>query len=177
VAALGCEPADVSWRAGVDVLSLGGTKNGLPFGEALVFFDRTLAEEFGRRRMQGGQLASKMRFLAAPWVGVLENGAWLKHAAHANVMARRLANGLADAPGARLLAPVEANGVFVNLPLPVIEALRARGWQFHEFVGATGIRLMCAWDTTPEIVDALASDVRELASRDAAAESGSPTSA
>ncbi len=167
VAALGCEPADISWRAGVDVLSLGGTKNGLPFGEALVFFNRALAEEFGRRRMQGGQLASKMRFLAAPWVGVLESGAWLKHAAHANAMARRLANGLADAPGARLLAPVEANGVFVDLPLTVIEVLRARGWQFYAFVGATGIRLMCSWDTTPEVVDALASDVRDLARRQA----------
>ena len=71
VASLGCAPADIAWRAGVDVLSLGGTKNGLPFGEAIVFFDRALAEEFGRRRKQGGQLASKMRFLAAPWLGVL----------------------------------------------------------------------------------------------------------
>ena len=69
VASLGCAPADIAWRAGVDVLSLGGTKNGLPFGEAVVFFDRALAEEFGRRRMQGGQLASKMRYLAAPWLG------------------------------------------------------------------------------------------------------------
>jgi hypothetical protein len=91
VAALGCAPADLAWRAGVDVLSFGGTKNGMQFGEAVVFFDAALAEEFGRKRMQGGQLASKMRFLAAPWVGVLEDGAWLRHAAHANAMAARLA--------------------------------------------------------------------------------------
>ena len=165
VASLDCAPADIAWRAGVDALSLGGTKNGLPFGEAIVFFDRRLAEEFGRRRMQGGQLASKMRYLAAPWVGVLSSGAWLRYATHANSMARRLADAIADVPGTRLLAPVEANGVFVDVPLPMIAALRERGHQFYEFVGATGIRLMCAWDTTPEIVDALATDIRELASR------------
>src|SRR5213075_498522 len=88
VAALGCAPADIAWRAGVDVLCLGGTKNGLPFGEAIVFFDRALADEFLRRRKQGGQLASKMRFLAAPWSAIMSNGVWLKHAAHANAMAR-----------------------------------------------------------------------------------------
>jgi len=163
VASLGCEPADIAWRAGVDVLSLGGTKNGLPFGEAIVFFDRALAEEFGRRRMQGGQLASKMRYLAAPWLGVLRSGAWLRYAAHANAMAQRLAEGVAGLPGTRLLAPVEANGVFIDVPLASIAALRERGWQFYEFVGATGIRLMCSWDTTPEAVDAFASDLRELA--------------
>ncbi|MCC6198107.1 MAG: low specificity L-threonine aldolase [Burkholderiales bacterium] len=167
VASLGVAPADIAWRAGVDVLSLGGTKNGLPFGEAIVFFDRALAEEFGRRRMQGGQLASKMRYLAAPWLGVLRSGAWLRHATHANAMARRLADAIAGVPGTRLLAPVEANGVFVDVPLPMIAALRERGWQFYEFVGATGIRLMCSWDMTPEIVDRFAADVRELAGANA----------
>jgi threonine aldolase len=163
VAALGCSPAEISWRAGVDVLSFGGTKNGLPFGEAVVFFEPSLAEEFGRRRMQGGQLASKMRYLAAPWLGVLENGAWLAHAAHANAMAGRLSAGLAAIPVARLIAPTQANGVFVDLPLPVIAGLRARGWHFYEFVGATGIRLMCAWDTPASAIDAFVRDVRALA--------------
>jgi threonine aldolase len=162
VAALGCAPADIAWRAGVDVLSLGGTKNGLPFGEAIVFFDRELANEFGRRRMQGGQLASKMRFLAAPWLGVLKDGAWLRHAAHANAMARRLADALAGVPGTRLLAPVEANGVFIDLPLPVIVTLREKGWQFYEFIGATGVRLMCSWDTPVAAIDALIVDICEL---------------
>jgi threonine aldolase len=166
VAALGCAPADIAWRAGVDALSFGGTKNGLPFGEAVVFFDHALAEEFGRRRMQGGQLASKMRYLAAPWLGVLRNDVWLKHAAHANAMARRLAEGLAVVPVARPLAPTEANGVFVDLPLPVIAGLRERGWHFYAFVGDTGIRLMCAWDTPPSAIDTFIADVRALAGAD-----------
>jgi threonine aldolase len=163
VASLGCAPADISWRAGVDVLCVGGTKNGLPFGEAIVFFDAALAREFKRRRKQGGQLASKMRFLAAPWWGVLHDGAWLRHAAHANAMARRLAAAVATVPVARLLAPVEANGVFVDLPPAVIDGLHARGWKFYAFVGDTGVRFMCAWDTTPESVDRLAADMRSLA--------------
>ena len=112
--------------------------------------------------MQGGQLASKMRYLAAPWLGVLKDGAWLRHAAHANAMAHRLASGLAEVPGTRLLAPAEANGVFIDLPLSAIAALRAKGWQFYEFIGATGVRLMCAWDTPAEAIDALIADVREL---------------
>jgi threonine aldolase len=160
VAALGCAPADLAWRAGVDVLSFGGTKNGMQFGEAVVFFDAALAEEFGRRRMQGGQLASKMRFLAAPWVGVLGDGAWLRHATHANAMAARLATAIGELPGARLLAPVEANGVFVDLPQSAIDALRAKGWQFYIFVGETGARFLCSWDTTADGVDALIADLR-----------------
>jgi threonine aldolase len=163
VAYLDCHPADVTWRAGVDVLSLGGTKNGLPFGEAIVFFDRDLADEFARRRKQAGQLASKMRFLAAPWTGVLEGGAWLRHAAHANAMAQRLAQALTRVPMARLLAPVQATGVFVDLPAPVVAGLRARGWRFYTFVGDTGCRFMCAWDTPAATIDAFARDIAELA--------------
>jgi threonine aldolase len=159
VAALGCHPADIAQRAGVDVLVLGGTKNGLPSGEALVFFDRALADEFRRRRKQAGQLASKMRFLAAPWVAVLESGAWLRHAAHANAMAQRLAHGITQLPGVELFAPVQANGVFAHLPKRAIDALHARGWHFYAFVGETGCRFMCAWDTTPEAVDRFAADV------------------
>ena len=158
VAAMGCTPAETSWRAGVDVLCLGGTKNGLPMGEAILFFDRDLADEFARRRKQAGQLASKMRFVAAPWLGVLEEGAWLRHAAHANAMARRLADGLSRIREARLLAPVEANGVFVDLPKHAIDALHAKGWRFYVFVGDTGCRLMCAWDTTAESVDRFVAD-------------------
>jgi len=160
VAHLGASAADLTWRAGVDVLCLGGTKNGLPAGEAILFFQRDLAEEFARRRKQAGQLASKMRFLAAPWLGVLADGAWLRHAAHANAMARRLADGLARIDEARLLAPVEANGVFVDLPRHAIDALRARGWRFYEFVGETGVRLMCSWDTPAAAVDRLLADLR-----------------
>ena len=165
VASLGCPPADIAQRAGIDALSFGGTKNGLPIGEAIVFFDRTLADEFARRRKQGGQLASKMRFLAAPWIAVLENGAWLKHAANANAMARRLSAAVERVPGARLIAPTQANGVFAHLPRPVIEGLHARGWHFYVFVGDTGCRFMCAWDTTVEAVDRFVADMHELAAR------------
>ena len=159
VVTLGASPADASWRAGVDVLCLGGTKNGLPAGEAMLFFDRGLADEFARRRKQAGQLASKMRFLAAPWLGVLESGAWLAHAAHANAMARRLADGLRNVPGSHLIAPVEANGVFVDLPKHAIDALHKKGWRFYVFVGDTGVRLMCAWDSTAEAVDRFLDDL------------------
>ena len=160
VASLACKPADISWRAGVDVLCLGGTKNGMPFGEAILFFDSALAEEFARRRKQGGQLASKMRFLAAPWLGVMKDGAWLRHASHANAMAQKLAAAIGQLPGARLLAPVEANGVFIDLPEAAIAAVRAKGWRFYNFVGATGVRFMCSWDTTPATVDAFTADLR-----------------
>ena len=164
VAALGAAPAEITWRAGVDVLCFGGTKMGLPVGEAVVFFDRKLSEDFAWRCKQAGQLASKMRFLSAPWLGLLEGGAWLRHAAHANAMAQRLAAGLAAIPGARLLFPVEANGVFVALPDAVQQGLRDRGWRFYTFIAAGGARLMCAWDTQPESVDALLADLRELSS-------------
>lgn len=164
VASLGVAPADITWRAGVDVLCFGGTKMGLPVGEAVVFFDRSLSEDFAWRCKQAGQLASKMRFLSAPWLGMLEGDAWLRHAAHANAMAQRLATGLAGIPGARLLFPVEANGVFVALPDAVQQGLRERGWRFYTFIAAGGARLMCAWDTQPESVDALLADLRELSS-------------
>ena len=160
VASLGCAPAELAQRAGVDAMSFGGTKNGMPFGEAIVFFDHALGDEFARRRMQGGQLASKMRYLAAPWIAMLESGAWLRHAAHANAMATRLADRLTALPGAELIAPVQANGVFVHLPKHVIETLQSRGWLFYVFVGDTGCRFMCAWDTTEAVVDAFAADVR-----------------
>ncbi|HNJ76651.1 MAG TPA: beta-eliminating lyase-related protein, partial [Azospira sp.] len=115
------------------------------------------------RCKQAGQLASKMRFLSAPWLGMLEGDAWLRHARHANAMARRLADGLAAIPAAKLLFPVEANGVFAELPATAIDGLRARGWRFYTFIGAGGARFMCAWDTTPARVDALLADLRELA--------------
>lgn len=161
-ASLGMAPADLTWRAGVDVLCFGGTKMGLPIGEAVVFFDRKLSEDFAWRCKQAGQLASKMRFLSAPWLGILEDGHWLRHAGHANAMARRLADGLATVAGVDLLFPVEANGVFVMLPTSVQAGLRDRGWRFYTFIGAGGARFMCAWDTTPERVDALLADLREL---------------
>jgi threonine aldolase len=158
VATLGCSPADITWRAGIDVLCFGGTKAGLPIGEAIVFFDRTLGEEFAYRCKQAGQLASKMRFLSAPWLAMLEHDTWLRHARHANAMARRLADRLSGISGAEMLLPTEANGVFVNLPESAIEALRINGWVFYTFIGG-GARFMCSWATQEAAVDALAADM------------------
>jgi threonine aldolase len=159
VAMLGCAPADVSWRAGIDVLSFGATKNGLAVGEAVVFFDPSLADAFSWRVKQTGQLASKMRFVAAPWCAMLESDIWLRNARHANAMAKRLAERLAGVDGVRLLHAVEANAVFADIPVPVQAALRAKGWHFYTFLGDTGCRLMCAWDTEPETVDRFADDL------------------
>ena len=161
VASLGAAPADLTWRAGVDVLCLGGSKNGIALGEAVVFFDRELARDFDYRCKQGGQLASKMRFLSAPWVGILQDGAWLRHARHANEMARRLEAGLRGIPGVEISHPIQSNAVFVKFPPPAERQLRARGWCFY-----TGVitpdesRLMCSWDTTTADVDALVADLR-----------------
>lgn len=160
----GAHPADFTWRAGVDVLSFGGTKNGAAGTEAIVFFNRTLAAEFAYRRKQSGQLASKMRFLAAQWLGLLHDDAWLRHAAQANAMATRLARELSAFPTLRLLAPVEANAVFVELPPPVAQGMFARGWHFHAMIGEHGYRLMGAWDTQPADLAAFVADLRAVAS-------------
>ena len=160
VASLGVAPKEITWKAGVDVLCFGGTKNGMAVGEAIVFFKQDLAHEFAYRCKQAGQLASKMRFLAAPWVGLLQSGAWLKNAQHANQAAARLEAGLKEIPGAEFLAPREANACFVRLPLAVCEALRVKGWRFYTFIGAGGCRLMTSWDTTNADVDTLLTDIR-----------------
>jgi len=165
VAALGAHPRSLSRDVGVDVLCLGGTKNGMAVGEAVLFFDRGLAEEFEYRCKQAGQLASKMRFLAAPWVGMLRGGAWIRHARHANEMAALLSRELSDAPGVKLLHPVQANAVFASLPPAAAAALRARGWRFYDFIGSGGVRFMCSWDTTPEDVRAFAAEVAAQASQ------------
>ena len=161
-ASLGCTPADMTWRAGVDVLCFGGTKNGMAAGEAVVFFHRAQAVDFDYRCKQAGQLASKMRFLSAPWVGMIEDGAWLRHAAHANAAARRFADAIADLPGLQPMFPVEANAVFLRMSDAQVAALRARGWIFYRFIGG-GARFMFAWDAIDERIDALAYDVRAVA--------------
>jgi threonine aldolase len=160
VASLGASPAEMTWKSGVDVLCFGGTKNGMAVGEAVLFFDRKLAVDFDYRCKQAGQLASKMRFLSAPWVGMLESGAWLRNAAHANQCTRRFAEQIADIPGVRLVQPVEANAVFLSVADGVLDRLRARGWQFYTFIGGA-VRFMFPWDSDPARVDALAKDLRE----------------
>lgn len=164
LAQLGVAPAVLSWRAGVDVLCFGGVKNGLGFGEAVLFFDKMLANEFAWRVKQAGHLNSKMRLMTAPWTGLLDGDVWLKNARHANAMAQRLSQGIAKVRGSRLIAPVQSNGVFVELPPSIQSKLREKGWRFYTFLGDTGCRLMCAWDTTAETVDRFTADLAAAAS-------------
>ncbi len=158
-AALGAPPREITSRAGVDVLCLGGSKLGLPIGEVVAFFNRELAADFAYRCKQSGQLASKMRFLTAPWLGMLRDSAWLRRAEHANRMAARLSRRLAALPQLRILYPTEANSVFADLPPAIHNRLQARGWQYYTFIGEGAARFMCSWATTEEEVDSLLADV------------------
>jgi threonine aldolase len=163
VAALGVSPKQLTWEAGIDVLCFGGTKNGIAIGEAVVFFNAELAKEFDYRCKQGGQLASKMRFLSAPWVGMLQDGAWLRHAKHANAMASRLEKGLRGIPQIQINYPVQSNAVFAKIPPKIVQGMHDRGWKFYTgVVTPDESRLMCSWDTTVEDVDGFIKDAASL---------------
>jgi threonine aldolase len=157
---LGASLGEVTSDAGVDAVSFGGTKNGLVVGEAVVFLRPGLAESFLYVRKQLGQLASKMRFIAAQFDALLTDDLWRRNAEHSNRMARRLADAITAIDGVELAHPVEANGVFANLPAPAIDRLRdalPAAMPFYVWDAAAGtVRLMCSWDTTPEDVDELA---------------------
>jgi threonine aldolase len=157
VVSLGCSPADITWRCGVDVLCFGATKNGAMAAEAVIFFNRDLAQTFGYRRKRSGHLMSKMRFLSAQLEAYITNDLWLKNAAHANKMAEKLVTGLTNLPGVELCYPVEANEIFIQLPETVINKLIADGFQFYRWEGqhSTTVRLVTAFDTKDESVDAL----------------------
>jgi threonine aldolase len=159
---LGCAPADITWRAGVDVLSFGATKNGAAAAEAVIFFDPAKAADFAFRRKRGGHLFSKMRFLSAQLDAYLEDDLWLRNARHANAMATRLAKGLQQIAGVRLRHPVEANELFVEMPDPLIEALFAKGFQFYRWDGPRGncVRLVTAFNTAAANVDAFLTTAR-----------------
>lgn len=161
VASLDVHPAEITWRSGVDVLSFGGTKNGLPVGEAVVFFKKEMAEDFDFRLKQAGQLSSKMRLMAAPWLGLLRDDTWLKNARHANAMAAKLEAGIRDLPGVRVMFERQSNAVFAELSADAQADLRDKGWKFYTFIGEGGCRLMCAWDTLPETVDRFIADITE----------------
>jgi threonine aldolase len=126
-------PADMTWRAGIDVLTLGATKNGALACEAVVFFDAARAVDFAFQRKRGGQTLSKGRFLGAQMEAYLTDGLWLRLAERANASARRLARGLAGTPGVRVAWPTEANEVFVVAPKAMVERWRAAGAVFHEW--------------------------------------------
>jgi threonine aldolase len=161
---LGAELREITTDAGVDVVSFGGTKNGLLVGEAVVFLRPELASSFLFTRKQLGQLASKMRFIAVQLGALLTDDLWRRNAANANSMARRLADAITAIDGVELAYPVEANGVFANLPAAAIVQLREAlpaAMPFYVWDEASGtVRLMCSWDTTPEDVDQLADALR-----------------
>jgi threonine aldolase len=164
---LGCSPAEATWKAGVDVLSFGATKNGALVAEALVTFRPELTETLFYRRLRGGHVLSKMRFLSVQLEAYLANDLWLRLAARANAMARRLAEGLAGVRGVELLHPVEGNEVFCRLPAGLERDLRDQGFRFHPSgpPGAGEVRLVCAFDRTEGEVDALVAAARDLVSR------------
>jgi threonine aldolase len=163
VARLGCTPAEASWKAGVDILCLGATKNGAMAAEAVVIFDPAKAWEFELRRKRGGHLFSKMRFVAAQMDAYLADDLWLTMAGHANTMADRLAAGLAAAPGCKVLNTIEANMIFAELPLGTHRRLQGSGARYYPAKGGqdeTGpadapyiIRLVCSFQTTEAEVD------------------------
>jgi len=159
---LGSSPAELSWKSGVDVLCFGGTKNGMAAGEAILFFDPSLAEDFDYRCKQAGQLASKMRFLAAPWVRMIESGAWLKNADHANACARYFAGQIGAIPNVHVVSSVQANAVFVRTSSAILQAVCERGWKFYTFIGGAA-RFMFSWDSDLQRIDRLCRDLRECA--------------
>jgi threonine aldolase len=158
--ALGVPLRALTTDAGVDAVSFGGTKNGSMGAEAVVLLRDDVADGFRYRRKQAMQLASKMRYVSAQLEALLSGDLWQRSAAHANAMARRLADAVGHLPGLTVTQPVEANAVFAILPAEATERLQ-RDWPFYVWDDNTGeVRWMCSWDTAPEDVDAFAADVK-----------------
>jgi threonine aldolase len=165
--ALGCHPADITWRAGVDVLCLGASKNGALMAEAIVFFDPELATDFSYRLKRAGQMAAKGRFYGAQFTGWLADGHWLELARHANTMAGRLSAGLVQVPGVELVWPTEANEVFTLMPALLAERLREEGAVFYDWSpdalpdgldiapDQAFARWVCSFNTKQEEIDEL----------------------
>ena len=154
----GCTPAELTWKAGVDVLSFGATKNGALAAEAVIFFNPSLGAAFERRRKRAGHLWSKMRFISAQLHAYLEDDVWLANATRANAHAARLAEGLAAIPGVKLMQPVQANELFVAMPEALITRLEAEGAVFYRWIEMPGeanpiIRLVTSYATTAEQVE------------------------
>ena len=157
---------EITTDAGVDLVSFGGTKNGLLFGEAVVILRPELADGFIFVRKQLAQLASKMRFVAAQFDALLRGDLWLRNASHANQMAKRLADAVGGIDGVEIAHPVEANAIFARLPRPAIDRL-LDDWPYAKpfYIwdeDANEVRWMCGWDTTPDDVDAFAAAIRQV---------------
>jgi threonine aldolase len=155
---LGCSPAEATWKRGIDVLSLGASKNGALCGEAVVFFKPALGENFERRRKQAGHLWSKMRYLSCQLLAYLDEGLWLRNARQANAMAAQLARGLSGVPGTSILQPVDANEIFLAMPEQLVAALEKAGFYFYRWPlssvpDGVAIRLVTTYATTAADVD------------------------
>jgi threonine aldolase len=159
VASLNCAPNQITCQIGVDVLCFGGTKNGVAAGELVVFFKKELAREFDYRLKQAGQLGSKMRFVAAPWLGLLTDGVWLKNAKHSNNLAQMLAERLRAEAKIDIVFPVGANAVFLRMNEDLVRELHRRGWYFYKFIEPDVYRLMCSWSTTDRDIADFVADV------------------
>jgi threonine aldolase len=157
VARLGCSPADLTWRAGIDALSFGFVKNGGMSGEALIFFSHEHRQSTLYRRKRAGHLLSKGRYLAAQILAMLEGDVWLRNARAANGSAAALA----QAAGGRLVLPVEANEIFLKVSPEEAAGLREQGFDFYDW-GPGEARLVTSWDTDPEHAKALAAAIRAL---------------
>jgi threonine aldolase len=156
IATLGVTPAQMTWQAGIDVLSFGGTKNGCLAAEAVVFFKPELVGDFPFLQKRAGQLVSKSRFISSQFTGYLSNDVWLRNARHANAMAQRLSKGMARLPGLELAYPTESNEVFVKIPTDLIERLWAQHLSINdEELDGKAVRFVTAWNTTESQVDDL----------------------
>jgi threonine aldolase len=155
LASLDCSPAEMTWKAGVDVLSFGATKNGAMAAEAVVFFDMDLAKDFIFRRKRAGHLFSKMRYLSAQLLAYVSDDLWLENARHANRAAKRMHDGLVQINSVSFPHPTEANELFVCLPDGASDKLRAEGASFYDMdaVGRNAVRLVCSFATTDAEVD------------------------
>lgn len=152
-------------EAGVDVLSFGGTKNGLMFGEAIIFFNRSLAEAFQYYRKQGMQLHSKMRFISAQFEALLSNDLWKRNATHANGMAKMLAEGISKINGVKITQRVEANSVFATMEPSIIPLLQQESFFYVWNEKTSEVRLMCSFDTTPDDVEKFLSRLKDIAGK------------
>ena len=161
VAYLGCTPASITKEVGIDVLSFGGTKNGMMFGEAVVFFNTTMSKEVKYIRKQLMQLHSKSRFIAAQFSAVLKNNLWLKSAAHANAMAQKLANAAEQIPSVSITQKVEANEIFAIIPREKITKLQDECFFYVWDEDAAEVRWVCSFDTTENDVIEFANLLRQ----------------
>lgn len=160
--ALGCNFHEMTGGAGVDVLSFGGTKNGMMYGEAVVFFNRTLCEDFKFRRKQGMQLSSKMRYISTQFNAFLETELWKTNALQANLMAKKLFEAVKDIPGIEVTQKVESNAVFAKIPAHIIPELQKQYFFYVWDEDRSEVRWMCSFDTTKNDIEGFVACLKSM---------------